>query len=83
MALYFITYDLRKSRDYETLYSKLEEYNAVRILESTWCFNRFNTSATGLRDYFKNYIDGDDAIIVSEVTNWASTGTLGNPNQLK
>ncbi|KMV29080.1 hypothetical protein AB733_20095 [Photobacterium swingsii] len=83
MALYFITYDLRKSRDYQKLYTELKEYNAVRILESTWCFKRDNTSPSRLRDHFKSIIDGDDAIMVSEVTNWASINTDGNPNQLK
>lgn len=49
MALYFLTYDLRKSRNYQPLYDELENFGAVRILESTWCFKRMNTSAKGLR----------------------------------
>ena len=53
MALYFLTYDLRNSSNYQPLYDELKKYNAVRILESTWCFNRINTTAEGLKDYFK------------------------------
>ncbi|WP_092226089.1 CRISPR-associated endonuclease Cas2 [Desulforhopalus singaporensis] len=83
MALYFLTYDLRNSKDYQKLYSILENFNAVRILESTWCFNRVNTSAKGLRDYFKKFIDEDDGLIISEVTNWASYKVDGSPNDLK
>lgn len=82
MSLYFLTYDLRKSRNYQTLYDELKDFGAVRILESTWCFNRVNTSATGLRDYFRKSIDSDDGIIVSEVSDWASYKTDGTPNDL-
>lgn len=82
MALYFLTYDLRNSRNYNTLYDELKKFNAVRILESTWCFNRVNTSTKSLRDYFKAYIDKDDGLIVSEVVSWASINTDGTPNDL-
>lgn len=83
MALYFLEYDLRKQRNYQLLYDELHAFNAVRILKSLWCFNRVNTSAAGLRDYFKGFIDSDDGLVVSEVTDWATFNTEGNPNQLK
>jgi len=83
MALYFLTYDLRNQKNYQNLYDELENFDAVRILESTWCFNRANTSAKGLRDHFKKKVDSDDGLMVSEVTNWASTKTDGTPNDLK
>ena len=82
MALYFITYDLRGSRNYQKLYDELNDFNAVRILESTWCFNRANTSCKGLRDYFKKFLDSDDGFIISEVTDWASFSTDGTPKDL-
>jgi hypothetical protein len=82
MALFFLTYDLRKSRDYQTLYNELHKFSAVRILESTWCFNRININAAGLRDYFINYIDSDDGLVVSEVSDWGTFGTEGSPNDL-
>jgi hypothetical protein len=82
MALYFFTYDLRKKRDYETLYNELEKFNAVRILESTWCFRRKDMSSKDLRDHFRQFVDTDDGLIVSEVTDWASVKTDGTPKQL-
>lgn len=82
MALFFLTYDLRNRRDYQSLYDKLNEFNAVRMLESTWCFNRINIDTAGLRDYFRNYIDDDDGLIVSEVSGWASRRTDGTPKDL-
>lgn len=82
MALFFLTYDLRKSRNYQSLYDKLSEFGAVRILESTWCFNRLNIDAPGLRDYFGNYMDSDDGLVVSEVSGWATRKTDGTPKDL-
>ena len=82
MALFFLTYDLRNRRDYQGLYDKLNDFNAVRILESTWCFNRVNTNASGLRDYFSNYVDSDDGFVISEVSDWVTRNADGSPNDL-
>lgn len=82
MALYFLTYDLRKERDYQPLYDELENFNAIRILESTWCFKRTNTDSAGLRDYFKKYIDSNDGLMVSNVNGLASSNTDGTPKDL-
>lgn len=83
MALYFLTYDLRNKRDYQTMYDELEKFNAVNVLESTWCFNRINTSAEWLRDYFKQFIDSDDGLLIEESNSWATYKAKGTPNNLK
>ncbi len=44
MALFFLTYELRDERNYQKLYKELDKYQAVRILESTWCFKKSNTT---------------------------------------
>jgi hypothetical protein len=82
MALYFLTYDLRNNRDYQKLYDELKKFNAVAVLESTWCFNRINTSASNLRDYFKNFIDSDDAILINESNEWATLNVNSSPSDL-
>lgn len=82
MALYFLTYDLRNKRDYQKLYDELESFKAVRVLESTWCFNRYDTSAIKLREYFKSFVDSDDGLLVVEASDWASIRTKGTPNDL-
>lgn len=83
MALYLVSYDLRKEgRDYQKLYDELEKFDAVRILESVWCFKRNYTPCVALRDYFKRFIDSNDGIIVTEVSNWATCNTNDNPNSL-
>ena len=83
MSLFFLSYDLNNNKNYQKLYTELERLNAVRIIDSTWCFNRFNITAKDLRDHFKDFIDSDDSLIVSEVTAWASFNTISNPNNLK
>ncbi len=82
MTLYFISYDLRNNRDYQTLYNELGKFNAIRILESMWCFKKLNTNAGSLRDHFKSFIDSDDGLMVSEVITWAGRGLDGSPNNL-
>jgi len=82
MALFFLTYDLRANRNYQPLYDALKEFNAVRFLESSWCFNRVNIDAKGLRDHFNKYIDSDDGLMVSEVSDWAGYNLDGTPIDL-
>ncbi len=82
MALYFLSYDLRNNRNYERLYSELREFRAVKVLESTWCFKRVNTSSSKLRDYFKSYVDSDDGLLISESSDWATYNALKTPLDL-
>lgn len=83
MTLYFIDYDLRNSRDYNKLYEKLKEFNAIRVFESVWCFKRINTTVGKLRDYFKQYIDSDDGLSITEINDWSTFNALGTPNDLQ
>lgn len=85
MNLYTLNYDLRKQRNYQPLYDELAKFNAVRVLESCWCFRRTGTSASGLRDHFKQFIDADDGLFVAETSesNWATWNALKSPNDLK
>ena len=82
MALYFLSYDLNNNKNYPALYEELARFNAVRILKSHWCFKRVNTSAGGLRDHFKKFVDADDGLSVSEVVDWATFNAEKTPNDL-
>ena len=82
MDLYFIEYELRNERNYPKITKELESYGAVRVLNSYWCFKRSNTSTKDLRDHFQKFIDSDDALMVTKVTGWASSGTLSNPKKI-
>lgn len=80
--IYFIDYDLRKERDYAKLYEALNNLNAKQILESCWCLSYSGTTAELVRDYFRQFIDPNDGLMVSEVTDWASCGVNHTPNEL-
>lgn len=83
MALFFIEYDLRKRKDYPELINELERIGAIRMLKSSWCVKRADTvTAKALREHFQNFIDGDDGLIVSQVTDWSSRGAEKSPNNL-
>ena len=80
--LYFIDYDLRKERNYQTLYDELNRLKAIQVLESCWCLKIDGSSTVEIRDHFKKFIDANDGIMVSEISDWASYNTNGHPNQL-
>ena len=83
MALYFVEYELRNKRDYQKIIKELESFGAIHVLNSYWCFKRYNTNAKSLRDHFSQFVDSDDAIMVTEVTDWAGKGLKNSPNNLK
>lgn len=66
MAYYVVTYDLVKDKDYEKLIGELKEMKAERVALSVWLLERYQTTAFGLRNHFKKFIDGDDKLIVIE-----------------
>ncbi|MCU1286778.1 MAG: hypothetical protein JWO13_3128 [Acidobacteriales bacterium] len=82
MALFYVTYDLIKTKDYEKLFARLKEYKAQRVLLSVWAFRRENTTTAALRDDLKNYIDSDDRLLVIESADWSSRNLLVDPNKL-
>ena len=83
MALYFVSYDLRgQHRNYPELDEELETFNAVKVLESTYCLKRCDTTARALRDHFKQFLDGDDGLCVTKIGKWATHKTDGTPKDL-
>lgn len=81
-TLYYLSYDLIKRKDYQTLYAELEKYGAKRVLESVWCLKYYTNNTQQLRDHFINFIDNDDRILVIESVNWAGRNLKFNPNNL-
>lgn len=78
MALFFISYDLRRQRNYQTLYDELERYEGVRVLESVWCI-RVNSDHETVRDHFRNFMDADDGIVVITASAWATNNVDNRP----
>ena len=64
MTCYIITYDLRKDRDYESLYKAIKSYSGwAQIAESTWAVVT-EKSSVEIRDYLLGVMDNDDRLFV-------------------
>ncbi|HAV4226307.1 hypothetical protein ACSVHO_17670 [Acinetobacter nosocomialis] len=76
MAVYSVTYDLIKSKDYSRIIEGIKKVsgdNWAKPTKSQWIITSTKTSEQ-IRDFLKNYIDSDDVLFVIEVKpeNWAS-----------
>ncbi|WP_299158354.1 hypothetical protein [uncultured Tenacibaculum sp.] len=82
MRKYFISYDLRNAKNYQKLYDELEKFKAIQILESLYCIKYQDEKTEALRDHFKNFIDGDDGLIIIKSAYWAGVNLDNSPNDL-
>lgn len=68
MAVYSVTYDLRKEgQDYASLISHLESYEHCKYQKSCWII-KSNLSAKDLYQKIREFMDANDHILVIEVT---------------
>jgi hypothetical protein len=81
-VLYYLSYDLIKTKDYQKIYDELAKFKGKRVLESVWCFKYESGKSADLRDYFRNFIDSDDRLLIIQSNGWASWNLLSNPNEL-
>jgi len=82
MIKYFISYDLRNTRDYKKLYDELAKFKAIQVLESLYCFKYQDDKTEELLDHFKKLIDKDDRLIVIKSAFWAGVVLDNSPNDL-
>ncbi len=81
MKVFFVDYDLRGEKDYETLYDELNRLNGIRVLESLWSLRlNDNTNCESLRDHLLQFMDNDDGLIVSEVNAYAGNRVDNRPH---
>ncbi len=76
MALYSITYDLIKKKDYDRIYEGIKTCGTgayARPTESQWIVQS-NKTATDIANHLRNFTDSDDRIFVIPVNGkvWAS-----------
>jgi hypothetical protein len=65
VALFAISYDLIKRKDYPQLWSELEQLGAHRPMRSFWLLEIKATTAELLK-HLSRYIDEDDKLMVVE-----------------
>jgi hypothetical protein len=78
MKVYQISYDLRKKRDYTSLYKRVRSYKTFcHVLESSWIIATDQT-ATQVRDFLAQAMDTDDGLLVSRLHGEAAWKNLGD-----
>lgn len=77
MPHYLMSYDLRApGRNYDGLYTVMDKFGAVRVLESVWVAT-LSGNAASIRDIIKQVTDPNDGVLVVEITqaaDWALKG---------
>lgn len=76
MAVYSISYDLHKRKDYDRIWEGIDKVSRqvwVKILESHY-FIRTDLTSGQIRDFLIRYIDNDDSLFVIKVDidDWSS-----------
>ena len=79
MALFLVTYDLVKDKDYKKLIDELKRLEGHRPALSVWFLDLANT-AKEVSDHLAKFMAGDDKLVVAEfskrpATRNAFTGT--------
>jgi hypothetical protein len=65
MALFCISYDLIKGKDYQKLWDELDRLGGHKALESFYLVALTNT-ASEVRDHLRDFVDSDDMLMVIE-----------------
>lgn len=65
MALFVVSYDLVKRKDYQTLWDAFSELGGQKVLNSMYLIE-LNNTAQEVVDHFSQYIDDDDRIMAIE-----------------
>lgn len=78
MALFVISYDLVKRKDYPELWAALGKAGAHRPLLSLWLL-RSNSTPQQISDWLTKYVDDDDRLFVAAVdgTPWYKNALAG------
>lgn len=75
---FLISYDLDKpGQNYERLINRLKQFGAFSVLRSQWALKTTWTPVQ-LRDDLKTYMDTNDRLLVTEVSDWASFNLMAS-----
>ena len=82
MKVFFVDYDLRGERDYETLHAELESLGGIKVLKSLWSLKlNDEVDCKTLRDHLLEFMDEDDGLIVSQVVAYAYSHVDNAPHK--
>lgn len=75
MALFLVSYDLHRQRNYQLLWNELSDKGGERVLDSLWVIELKNRAGE-VRDGLKELVDQDDSVAVIEVkegSDWSTS----------
>ncbi len=72
MALFAVSYDLVKQKNYPELWDEMERLGAHKALLSLYLLNLENDDPKEVRDHFAQYIDADDRLLVIKIDDAAA-----------
>ena len=64
MAIYAVTYDLNKNKDYQKLWDALDKFESHKAAKSFYLVRINNDKAEVLKKHLEHFIDDDDILIV-------------------
>lgn len=67
MAVFIVTYDLNKTKDYETLWEEFKRLGAHKAALSFYFVEVGTDDPRTLINHLKKYVDTDDTLIASRV----------------
>jgi hypothetical protein len=78
---YLISYDLMApGKNYDSLWTALENLGAVRVLDSEWAVTHPNSTPLDIANYCVQYMDSNDRILVTELPdNYAYRNLIAKP----
>ena len=82
---YVLSYDLiSPGQNYQRLWDELASFGAKRVLQSQWVFSRVHTTAAGLRDPFRQFVDSNNRLLVTclDSSDWAGWNLLTRINEI-
>lgn len=65
MALFVVSYDLVKRKDYQTLWDEFTRLGGQKVLDSMYLIELDNTSQEVVK-HFSQYVDDDDRLMAIE-----------------
>ena len=82
MKVFCVSYDLRKSRDYQRIQEELNRLKGIQVLESVWTVKLSDDVASAsLRDHLQKFIDSDNGLFVAQITGWATIKPNNAPHK--
>lgn len=81
MALYFLSFELKRNKNNKKLREELHKHSAQKILTSLWSLETNDSNVLGLVDRFSSCIHKGDRLLVTESKGWAGVQPILPPKK--